>query len=433
MEPVEPHTTNSGQVEQPASGQRGGIRVYYEDQLVYEFQSQEAITLLLDSYLPPLQAADNLLSIAAGTDTTLAILPPVTSSPSVSSIDTLITRAPSTASTRSEGTSWRNKESVSLQSYKRRALNPLEEADRPDISLPVVSRPKEYVAIYYYVEDRHDREEPGSSRAIRDNTGNEVTSALMSALLGPCPLMAMSTVSELYLQTTHSQLVPSRVDLLDFCRRLGRIEGFEFWTLQHSGTNFVFLQRQGLMLQPIRQSLHNRLRLFDGPNAVVLNPVLCYHLLTLGCIPLNQLSGFVLNAVFMRICGRDLNSLNVVTGNETRKMSNDEIYDMVKTWAQDLCLFISVGKRMPRSLAIATNCFARYEIACTANGNNGSLLDQDGEVAKDMLARNVCLSKLVLGLRPTDLKVFYGFLPYLMKGVLDDNIIERLRLAAANM
>ncbi|KAJ2886732.1 hypothetical protein H4R27_000429 [Coemansia aciculifera] len=164
MEPVEPRTANSGQVEQLAPERRGGVRIYHEDQLVFELQSQEAITLLLDSYLPPLQAADNLLSIAAGTNTVPVILPPVTSSPSASSIDTLVTGAPPTASTRSEGMSWRNKESVSLQSYKRRALNPLEEADRPDISLPVVSRPKEYVAIYYYVDDRHDHCSMGHMR-----------------------------------------------------------------------------------------------------------------------------------------------------------------------------------------------------------------------------------------------------------------------------
>ncbi|KAJ2866485.1 hypothetical protein GGH94_001526 [Coemansia aciculifera] len=220
MEPVDPSTITPSQVEQLASERRGGIRVYHGDQLVFEFQSQEAITLLLDSYLPPLQAADNLLSIAAGTDTAPAILPPITGSPSVSSINTLVTGAPSTASARSESMSWRNKESVSLQSYKRRALNPLEEADRPDISLPVVSRPKEYVAIYHYVDDRHDREEPGLSRTIRDNTDNEVTSVLMSTLLGPYPLMAMSTVSELYFQTTRSQLVPGRASCFSHCANI---------------------------------------------------------------------------------------------------------------------------------------------------------------------------------------------------------------------
>ncbi|KAJ2811588.1 hypothetical protein H4S07_001969 [Coemansia furcata] len=255
-----------------------------------------------------------------------------------------------------------------------------------------------------------------SSNVLRDSSGEEISPARMSTLLRPFCFMVLNLVPTVYRQLFGCQPIPSGVKVPEFNRMLTGMDGFKFWTLQLPGPTpsrpifMNFLLRDGDELGSMRQNLLRRLALTEGSRAVVLGPLLCYFLITLACMRVDQMTGHILDKMFIRITGKSLGSLRVVTENGIRKMSADELCEMAKTWVRDLCLFIANGSRMQESLDLATGCYEAYVKKFRATGSSSTHIDLDGKIAKEMLENNEDHCRMFLGIRAAELTKLYVYL-----------------------
>ncbi|KAJ2054621.1 hypothetical protein GGI08_004499, partial [Coemansia sp. S2] len=269
-----------------------------------------------------------------------------------------------------------------------------------DVGFPLISSSQYsgddhgYTQQSYGAQQSHPESRYRSKRPLLDISGNEITPARMSKLLGPFCFMILHIVPTAYRQIFGCQPIPIGLKTQDFNRLLTKMEGFQFWSLSIAGTNFGrpiymnFLQRDGVELGNIRKNMLRRLALTEGANAVVLGPLLSYSLITLACMRVDQMTGPILDRMFTRITGRALGTLRVVTENGIRRMTAIQICEMAKTWVTDLCLFIARGSRMQESQDLATKCYEAYVRRYRATGSNSVQIDTDGAIAREMLANN---------------------------------------------
>ncbi|KAJ2417375.1 hypothetical protein GGI10_000235 [Coemansia sp. RSA 2530] len=267
-----------------------------------------------------------------------------------------------------------------------------------------------------------------STNAVCDGSGQEITSARMSTLLKPFCFMNLQMVPTAYRQIFGCHPIPSGVKVSDFNRMLTSLDGFCFWPLRIAGSDpkrpmyMNFLQRNDGELRDIRQDMYRRLALTTGSSPVVLGPLLCFYLITLACMRVDEMTGPILKQMFLRVTYKDLGSLRVVTENGIKRMSVGDLCAMAKDWIRNLCLFIARGSRMQDSLDMATKCYETYVNRYRATtGSNSLQIDPDGIIAREMLESNEEHSRMFLGIRANELSKLYVHLVCMINNEVDPN------------
>ncbi|KAJ2061534.1 hypothetical protein GGI17_003012 [Coemansia sp. S146] len=253
----------------------------------------------------------------------------------------------------------------------------------------------------------------GSNNELCDAMGVAINSDRVSTLLEMFSLMSLDMLPIAYEHIFgHSPFHPNTPRSV-LNQRLARLEGFAFFSIQHSRTTFDFLLRQGPGLVDRHQYLETRLRLTSEHSVPVPAPLLCYFLITLVCMPVDRMTGFILGEAFRVVTKRELGSLWVATENGVKQLDADVLCDMAKRWVHAINASIIVGDVIQQSLEIAEQCNKLYLVRCRENGGIGASIDTDGMVAEGMLAKNVCFSCLVLGIEAAELEMLIRHMGYM--------------------
>ncbi|KAJ2831522.1 hypothetical protein GGI24_001549 [Coemansia furcata] len=254
-----------------------------------------------------------------------------------------------------------------------------------------------------------------SSDAIYDQSGAEVTSERLLAVVKPFIYISPDVVLASYYDMYGFQLIPNGIKPHEFVKALAKLDGFGYLTLwlssEHSArlAHLNFLQRCDLELETLRDDILGRLGLTKDLTTVVLGPVLCYTLVVLCGSRMDRMTGSILEQMFTTVTNIKLQSLWVVTADGANRMSAFELCHMVKVWVEGLGEFIAMDNGAQRSFDMARQCSHEYERRCVADGNNSK-----DKVAADMLRHNEHFSQLFLGVGEDKLTVLHRVLPHLM-------------------
>ncbi|KAJ2059729.1 Processing alpha glucosidase I [Coemansia sp. S146] len=137
--------------------------------------------------------------------------------------------------------------------------------------------------------------------------------------------------------------------------------------------------------------------------AVVLGPRLCYALVAMCGMQVDQMAGPILSNMFSTVTGEDLHLLNVVTKHGVQPMAPNDICRMVKRWVCNLSKLLAKNNGMEQSLVAARDCNVFYKGQCSgaSYGDPGSL------VAKCILTGKRFCSLVCLGIQDDDLRELY--------------------------
>ncbi|KAJ2811362.1 hypothetical protein H4S07_002109 [Coemansia furcata] len=260
---------------------------------------------------------------------------------------------------------------------------------------------------------------------IFDVSGNEITPARLSIIYGPFTLLVLPILPRLYEFILGCQLYSDNVQPAEFNTRLVKTPGFKFFIPHHSATYSNFLQQQDSEFLTIHKNLDRLLK----QNAAVPAPLMCYTLMTLVCMPVNQMTGPLLSELFTALTKQRLELVRVATDKEVRLLSDIEMYTMAEQWIRDLCTYLSNDSRVQSSTDFAEKCFDEYSIRCLVDGDVNVVYDVDGAVAMDMLNRNVHNSYLFLGILPGELREYYKYIMLTMVEYSDARITDSLKLS----
>ncbi|KAJ2827258.1 hypothetical protein GGI24_002693 [Coemansia furcata] len=258
-----------------------------------------------------------------------------------------------------------------------------------------------------------------------DVSGNEITPARLSAIHRLFPFLVLPIVPKLYEFILGCQLYSDNVKPVEFNMRLVKTPGFKFFVPHHSKFYSNLLQQQGSEFLAMRMNLDRLLK----QNAAVPAPLMCYTLMTLVCMPVNQMSGPLLSELFTALTKKRLELVRVATDKEVRLLSDVEMYTMAEQWIRDVCIYLSNDSRVQSSLDLAEKCFDEYSIRCLVDGDVNVVYDMDGAVATDMLNRNVNNSYLFLGILPGELREYYKYIMFTMTGHTDARITDSLKVS----
>ncbi|KAJ2012663.1 hypothetical protein GGI14_005730, partial [Coemansia sp. S680] len=196
----------------------------------------------------------------------------------------------------------------------------------------------------------------GSTNELRDALGVAIDSDRVSRLLSIFTLMSLDVFPTAYERIFgHSPLHPG-TSRNAFNRRLARLEGFTLLPSRHSRTASDFLLCQGAALMERQQYLEAQLWLTSNNNAVVPLPLLCFCLITLACMPIDDMTGFVLSELFWVATKHELGLLQVVTENGVEHLDVNMLCERAKQWARELQAAVVEGNIIQEALAIATKC-----------------------------------------------------------------------------
>ncbi|KAJ2743881.1 hypothetical protein GGI19_006655 [Coemansia pectinata] len=271
---------------------------------------------------------------------------------------------------------------------------------------------------------------------LYDSNGNLVTRADLSKVCGPFPFLPLSRVCALYRRIFRHPLVPDVRDLRALRQTLEEMEGFRSLSVQVKSADsdrtvdLTFLQRDGSEFVTLRQQTRTRLSLPRGFGAPIPEPLMCYSLAMLGCMPIGNLSRTVLTSMFQTITGSGLGSLRVVSSSGTNLMSTLDPCEMVGNWLRSLCRYIMEGGSVKRILGEAATCHKAYIGKCLAKGSTKrktrTHMDPAGEVAKKMLEDDQHNSRILLGICQSDFVILLKYLPDQMEGE-DEDLLVHLR------
>ncbi|KAJ2880380.1 hypothetical protein H4R27_004755 [Coemansia aciculifera] len=180
------------------------------------------------------------------------------------------------------------------------------------------------------------------SHIIFDCSGEEVTSAGILLTIGTFPYVGFEFVLEVYLQTYDCQLMAKGDKPQFLIRALARLEGLEHWVPQHEDSDSAslasvnLLRRTDMELGATRLRLLEQLGLAQDPKAAVLGPQLCYIIVSLCSMHVDQMTGPVIGELFNLMTGRHLHLLQVTTQNGTKPMAENDICVMAKEWVERL-------------------------------------------------------------------------------------------------
>ncbi|KAJ2884318.1 hypothetical protein H4R27_002178 [Coemansia aciculifera] len=261
--------------------------------------------------------------------------------------------------------------------------------------------------------DHDSAEENGSATVIRDSSGEVVTSMRVSVVFGSFFYMTFAMLTTLYRRKFGCRLIPEGADPQVVHEALGALEGFRLHSIPVKRTgsdqavSLTVLLRDGSEFDTMCQDLKRRLGLTSKPISPIPGPLLCYSVVRLGCIPLGQLSGDVLQGMLPTITGVDFDMLPIVTSKGIRRMSYDNICRTACKWVHDLCRFTIKGGHMDKTMDVAVNCYKAYMSSCYAKRNPNADLDPKGKIAKRMLKDDVCHSQLLLGIRKPEFRTLF--------------------------
>ncbi|KAJ2823788.1 hypothetical protein GGI24_003591 [Coemansia furcata] len=246
---------------------------------------------------------------------------------------------------------------------------------------------------------------------IYDQYGVEVTPERLLAAIKPFVFIDFDLLLAIYYSRYGCRLLPSDAIPLDFIQACTGRGTLRRWTPQPTGAHSARLMGVNLLcrceleLDMLRLNILKRLGLEEDNETVVLGPVLCYVLVTLCGIGIDQMTGHILDTVFTTVTGVKLQLLRVATEGGTNQMSEDDICHMVKAWVEGLGEFIANDDDIEHLFDLARLCNGKYERRCAAEG-----YDSMGNIAAEMLERNEYFSQLFLGLQKADLEKVYTVL-----------------------
>ncbi|KAJ2881879.1 hypothetical protein H4R27_003805 [Coemansia aciculifera] len=225
---------------------------------------------------------------------------------------------------------------------------------------------------------------------VRDGSDQDITSEHLLVLAHPFTLIDIDVLADIFKLVTRRRLIPEDVESGRFARELARLEGLTRWPPRLTKNDLPELATLNLLRcgdmdsEAPRQTPLQRLGLAEGQGAVVLGPVLCYALVALCGIRLEQMSGPVLEKIFKRWTGKSLSELTVATRYRVGQMSETDVSNLVRDWVQGLCTYITRDGGVKRSLTSATQCNRYYMSQCPMDAN-GARSDPTGNIAKEVL------------------------------------------------
>ncbi|KAJ2876697.1 hypothetical protein H4R27_006310 [Coemansia aciculifera] len=163
------------------------------------------------------------------------------------------------------------------------------------------------------------------------------------------------------------------------------------------------LRRRDLEPETLRQNVLQQLGLDEDLGAVVLGPRLCYALVAMCGIRVDQMTGPILSSMFSTVTGEDLHLLNVVTKQGVQPMAPNDICRMVKRWVCNLSKLLAKNNGMEQSLVAARDCNNFYKGQCSGASHG----DPGGLVAKRILTGKRFCSLVYLGVQGVELKELY--------------------------
>ncbi|KAJ2881490.1 hypothetical protein H4R27_004056 [Coemansia aciculifera] len=246
-----------------------------------------------------------------------------------------------------------------------------------------------------------------------DNTGDEMPESLHAAkrrrlnqqaleYMHPFVLIGHDVLAKIFNNATGRQLVPAGGEPQRIAQELAGLEPFMTSIPQRTRavlselTGLHLLRRSDVDLETLRTYVLRQLGVAERPGAMVLGPVLCYVLVTLCGIRLEQMSGEIVDKIFRTVTNRSLRSLLVVTESGAKQMAPDKLCYLAKVWVQDLCKFIVEEGGVGRVQEAMTQCNDSYEHRCNESGHSGG--DPKGAIAKMILSDDSNDSNIFLGL-----------------------------------
>ncbi|KAJ2463739.1 hypothetical protein GGI03_003653 [Coemansia sp. RSA 2337] len=290
--------------------------------------------------------------------------------------------------------------------------------------------------------DRDTVQQHGLTTVLRDGSGEEVTSMRVTLAFGSFFYMPLSIFAILYHCKFGCRLVPKGIRRRAAYEALGTLEGFKLHTITVKNANpdqtvknanpdqtvkLTVLMRDGPELETMRVNLQERLGLTKKPILPIPEPLMCYSVMMLGCVPLEQLSGAVFQEMLPIITGVDFESLPVATSKGIRRMPYGELCRVAKKWARDLCRYTTNVRNRNKMLGMATRCYIAYTKECHAKENTPADLDLEGKIAKEMLKDGVFSSRLLLGIRKPEFKLLLKHLTFMIKNDKDEGIRTYMR------
>ncbi|KAJ2828535.1 hypothetical protein GGI24_002366 [Coemansia furcata] len=267
----------------------------------------------------------------------------------------------------------------------------------------------------------------GPLGAIYDQSGAEVTSKHLLAVIKPFVFIDLDLLLVIYHSTYGRQLISGHFNPRQLVKTLAKLDGFGYLTPRTSSeqsTNLavsIFLQRCDLENETLRDNILLQLGLADDPNAVVLGSVLCFTLVTLCGTHMDQMTGSLLDQVFMAATRIKLQMLWVATASGTKQMSKDDICLTVKSWVEDLSNFVALNG-IDSSLDIATHYYNQYVSGSSAGGDAS-----EGNVAARSDMKDEHNYWLLLGISADDLRELSKVLVHVAESGTSPQIKDCLR------
>ncbi|KAJ2868821.1 hypothetical protein GGH93_006354 [Coemansia aciculifera] len=273
------------------------------------------------------------------------------------------------------------------------------------------------------------------TQQVCDGTGWIISSKYLVAIARPFTIIDVDMLAHIYELATDRPLIPAGIEPQSFVHKLARLDSFTHWPPLciradlSELTGFNLLRRSDVDLETVGSNILRRVGLAEGQEVVVLGPVLCYALVTLCGIRLEQMTGRVLEKIFRAITGKSLSELTVVSKNGVGPMSETDICNLVRDWIRNLSRLITRDGGVESSLASATRCHEYYTSQCPTDAN-GVRSDPRGEVAERVL-KDSSDGNLFLGLDDTHkLKVLYRRFFAIEDNIVDERKAARLRQIA---
>ncbi|KAJ2027748.1 hypothetical protein IWW57_002466 [Coemansia sp. S610] len=176
------------------------------------------------------------------------------------------------------------------------------------------------------------------------------------------------------------------------------------------------------------QSLQKRLSQLELAILPIPRPLFLYSLAMLGCMRYDKLSDTHFEDQASLIMKERSPSLPYVTGSGVRFLERKDTCNAVKIWLHDICRFAFGLGHLENTLIMAAKCFTAYWSKRLEQGTvNGNYDHPYGLIAKKMLKDDVHSSRLLLGIRSSELKALFLYLPFIMEGAVDNDMMEYLK------